>query len=151
MGGLRSLNDPVSERIIGACIEVHRQLGPGLLESAYEHCLSLELGFRGIPFRQQVALPVAYKGVPLEHGYRLDLLVGESIVVEVKAVERILPVHVAQTLTYLRLGDYPVGLLVNFKEAVLWHGVRRLTPKNLRRAPQLPPPVLLTLDLSARR
>lgn len=138
MGDLRSLVDPVSERVLGACIEVHRRLGPGLLEACYEKCVCLELELRGIRFERQVALPVLYKGLRLEQSYRLDLLVEDSLVVEIKAVEQLLPVHVSQTLTYLRLGNFPTGLLINFNQATLKAGVRRLTPN---KAPQgsLPP------------
>jgi GxxExxY protein len=116
----------ITERLIGLAIEVHRHLGPGLLESAYEECLSFELGKAGIAYRRQVALPVVYKEVRLDCGYRLDLLVSERIVVEIKSVERFLPIHDAQVLTYLRLGGYKVGLLLNFNTIVLKDGLRRL-------------------------
>ena len=111
--------------IIGAAIEVHRQLGPGLLESAYLECLSRELILRGIPFEREKPLPLEYKGVRLECGYRLDLLVAGSVVVEVKAVDALAPVHDAQLLTYLRLGGWRVGLLINFNVAVLKNGIHR--------------------------
>jgi GxxExxY protein len=116
----------VSEQIIGAAIEVHKALGPGLLESAYEECLSRELSLREVPFKRQVHLPVTYKGVALDCGYRVDLLVAESIVVELKAVEAILPIHEAQLLTYLRIGRWKVGLLINFNVRVLKDGVHRM-------------------------
>ena len=116
----------LTEKIIGAAIEVHRTLGPGLLESVYEECLCRELALRGISFRRQLPLPVVYKGVRLDCGYRLDLLVEESVVVEVKAVQEILPVHEAQLLTYLRLGGWKVGLLLKFNTSVLRRGVRRM-------------------------
>ncbi|WP_437720881.1 GxxExxY protein [Sorangium sp. So ce861] len=113
--------------VIAACIEVHRHLGPGLLESAYERCLCHELSLRGLSFERQRPLPLIYKGVHLECGYRLDIVVGGSLLVEVKAVERLLPVHEAQVLTYLRLTKLPAALIVNFNVAVLRHGLRRLT------------------------
>ncbi|MGH9900260.1 MAG: GxxExxY protein [Pyrinomonadaceae bacterium] len=115
----------VTEAIIGAAIEVHRTLGPGLLESAYHECLYRELNVRGIPFEREHPLPVEYQGTRLECGYRLDLLVARSVVVEVKSVEALAPVHEAQLLTYLRLGGWRVGLLINFNVAVLKQGIRR--------------------------
>jgi GxxExxY protein len=111
--------------IIGAAIEVHRALGPGLLESAYEECLCKELALRRIPFERQRSLPVQYKGVHLDCGYRLDLLVADTVVVEIKAVENLLPIHEAQLLTYLKLGGWKVGLLINFNVPILKQGVRR--------------------------
>jgi GxxExxY protein len=112
--------------ILGAAIEVHRHLGPGLLESAYERCLSRELSFRGVPFQRQVSLPVEYRGLQLDCGYRLDLVVKESIIVEVKAVAKVLPIHRAQVLTYLRLTHYRLGLLINFNVEVLRNGLHRI-------------------------
>ena len=117
----------LSERVRGACIEVHRQLGPGLLESAYEECLCHELSLAGITFARQRSLPVSYKGVALDCGYRLDLVIEEKLVLEVKAVEQLLPVHLAQVLTYLKLTRLEVGLLVNFNTPVLRHGIRRVS------------------------
>lgn len=114
-----------TEQIIGAAIEVHRALGPGLLESAYEECLCHELNLRKIPFERQKPLPVEYKGVKLDCGYRLDLLVDNSVVVELKAVETIEPIHEAQLLTYLKLGGWRLGLLINFNVPVLKDGIRR--------------------------
>ncbi len=116
----------LTEKIIGAAIEVHRTLGPGLMESAYAECLCRELLLQGIPFEREKALPVAYKGVKLDCGYRLDLLVAGSVVVELKAVEELLPIHEAQLLTYLRLGGWKVGLLINFNVPVLTKGVKRM-------------------------
>jgi GxxExxY protein len=116
----------VTEAVIGAAIEVHRLLGPGLLEAAYEECLCRELELRQIPFERQRALPVEYKGVRLECGYRVDLLITERVAVEIKAVEALLPIHKAQLLTYLRVGGWKAGLLVNFNVAMLKHGIRRL-------------------------
>jgi GxxExxY protein len=116
----------ITETIIGAAIEVHRALGPGLLESAYEECLCRELELRGVPFERQRPLSVEYKGLRLDCGYRLDLLVCGSVVVEIKAVESLLPIHAAQLLTYLKLGGWTVGLLINFNVPVLKRGIRRL-------------------------
>ena len=118
------LNDLTYETI-GAAIEVHRALGPGLLESAYQACLCRELSLRGINFQTELPLPVQYKGVRLDCGYRVDILVAELVVVELKTVEAIAPVHDAQLLTYLRLGGWKVGLLINFNVAVLKHGIHR--------------------------
>ena len=111
--------------VIGAAIEVHRHLGPGLLESVYQECLARELMVRGIPFQRERPLPLEYKGVRLECGYRIDLLIAGLVVVEVKAVEAIAPVHEAQLLTYLRLGGWHVGLLINFNVVVLKNGICR--------------------------
>ncbi|HSL42220.1 MAG TPA: GxxExxY protein [Anaerolineales bacterium] len=118
-----------TESIIGAAIEVHRHLGFGLLESAYEECLCEELAIRKIPFRRQVALPVTYKTKKLDIGYRVDLLVNDEVVVELKTVESILPIHEAQTLTYMRLGGWQVGLILNFNVTVLKNGIKRLVHK----------------------
>ena len=115
----------ITEQIIGAAIEVHRALGPGLLESAYEECLYRELSLRNIHFERQGALPVEYKGVKLDCGYRIDLLVADAVVVEIKAVETIQPIHEAQLLTYLKLGGWKLGLLINFNVTVLKDGIRR--------------------------
>jgi GxxExxY protein len=112
--------------IIGAAIEVHRALGPGLLESAYEECLCHELHLRGLGFERQVALPVSYKGLQLDCGYKIDLIVEREIILELKALEAILPVHEAQLLTYLKLAGKHVGLLINFNTPVLTRGIRRL-------------------------
>ena len=112
--------------IVGAAIEVHRRLGPGLLESAYETCLCRELYLRRVEFRQQVALPVEYRGINLDCGYRLDILVEQSVIIEVKALAKVLPIHRAQVLTYLRLTGLRLGLLINFNVDVLRHGVYRL-------------------------
>jgi GxxExxY protein len=115
----------LTNSIIGAAIEVHRALGPGLLESAYEECLYHELDLRNLRVNRQVAIPVQYKGIELDCGYRLDLVVENLIVVEIKAVEIILPIHEAQLLTYLKLGGWPVGLLLNFNVPVLKEGIIR--------------------------
>jgi GxxExxY protein len=116
----------LSREIIGAGIEVHRGLGPGLLESAYQHCLAREFELRGLSFVQEQALPVTYKSLELECGYRLDFLVAGAVVVEVKAVEALAPIHEAQVLTYLKLGGWRLGLLMNFNVPVLREGIRRL-------------------------
>jgi GxxExxY protein len=113
-------------RIIGAAIEVHKLLGPGLLESAYEECLAHEPSFSNISFERQVPLPVNYKSLQLDCGYRLDFLVEKTIVLELKAVETLQPIHEAQLLTYLRLGGWPIGLLVNFNVPVLKKGIKRM-------------------------
>ena len=115
----------VTEAIIGAAIEVHKALGPGLLESAYEMCLCRELELRGITFKRQVDLPVVYKGIELDCGYRLDLLVENQVVVEIKAVENLLPIYEAQLITYLKLGGWQVGLIINFNVPVLKQSIVR--------------------------
>ena len=116
----------ISEKIIGAAINVHRELGPGLLESAYETCLAYELTELGLSIERQMALPVVYKRVRLDCGYRLDLLVEKKVVVELKAIEKIEPVHIAQVLSYLKLSGCNVGLLINFNVKILKHGIKRL-------------------------
>ncbi|HME32569.1 MAG TPA: GxxExxY protein [Terriglobales bacterium] len=118
--------DPRTAPIIGAAIEVHRLLGPGLLESAYEECLCHELHLRGLTFERQVDLPVSYKGVQLNCGYKIDLIVQQEVVLELKTVEKILPVHEAQLLTYLKLSSRHVGLLSNFNTPVLTRGIKRI-------------------------
>ncbi|TMK35195.1 MAG: GxxExxY protein [Alphaproteobacteria bacterium] len=120
-----SSRDPLTERVIGCAIDVHRALGPGLLESAYEECLCLELKHAGLPCARQVPLPLIYRGTRLDCGYRLDVIVQNELVLEVKAVERLLPIHDAQILSYLRLGGYKTGLLLNFHTVVLKDGIRR--------------------------
>ena len=116
----------LTQAIIGAAIEVHKALGPGLLESAYEECLCKELTLRQIPFERQRPLPVEYKGTKLDCGYRLDLLVANQVVVEIKSIEVVLPIHQAQLLTYLKLGKWQAGLLINFNVPVLKQGIKRL-------------------------
>jgi GxxExxY protein len=118
--------DVLTEQIIGSAIAVHKELGPGLLELAYEQCLCHELSLRGIAFRRQVDLPVTYKGVKLDCGYKMDVVVEDSVVVELKTVEKLLPVHGAQLLTYLKLYRRPVGLLINFNVPVLKDGLKRI-------------------------
>jgi GxxExxY protein len=119
-------NDLLTEKIIGFAIEVHRHLGPGLLESAYEECLCYELTQSGLVFRRQVPLPVVYKGVHLDCGYRLDLVVEKQVILELKTVERLMPIHDAQLLTYMKLSGIPTGLLLNFNIPILKDGLRRL-------------------------
>ena len=115
----------LTEKIIGAAIEVHRALGPGLLESAYQACLARELTLRGLLFEKEKPLPVIYKDVQLDCGYRLDFVVAQKVILELKAVETLLPVHEAQLLTYLKLTGCRVGLLINFNVPVLIDGIRR--------------------------
>ncbi|MEO8066801.1 MAG: GxxExxY protein [Flavobacteriales bacterium] len=119
-------HNELSAAIIGAAIEVHRELGPGLLESIYEYCLAKELRALGIPFLQQQSVPVHYKGELLDMGFRLDLWVDRRIIVEIKAVDELHDVHFAQLLSYLKLTDTRLGLLVNFNETILAKGVRRV-------------------------
>ena len=116
----------LTNEIYGAAIEVHKELGPGLLESAYEECLCRELSLRGLQFQRQVPLPVTYKGVRLDCGYKLDLVVAEKVVLELKAIEQVCPLHEAQLLTYLRLSGKRVGLLMNFNVALMKDGITRL-------------------------
>lgn len=117
--------DPLSREVIGAAIAVHRELGPGLLESAYRLCMEIELAERSIPFQSEVNVPMFYRGRQLPGVYRLDLLIGGVLIVELKAVEKLLPVHEAQLLTYLRLAKQRVGLLFNFNSAVLRDAIVR--------------------------
>ncbi len=118
-GEFKGIHAPDTELVIGAAIEVHRALGPGLLESAYEECLCREICLRGGTLRRQIEVPVVYKGVRLDCGYRVDLLVNDSVIVEIKAVEQLVPIHEAQLMTYLRLLEKNVGLLINFNVPVL--------------------------------
>ena len=116
----------LSKEIIGAAIEVHRQLGPGLLESAYEVCLEFELKQRGLAVVRQIALPVVYKDVKLDAGYRIDLIVEGKVLIEIKAVDALAPIHKAQVITYLRLKEIKLGLLINFNSVRLIDGVKRI-------------------------
>ncbi len=116
----------LTEKVIGACIEIHRELGPGLLESAYEECLCYELAESGLWFSRQQALPVVYKGIQLDCGYRMDIVVENAVILELKTVDALLPIHEAQLLTYLRLTGLPLGLLLNFNVAVFRHGIKRI-------------------------
>jgi GxxExxY protein len=117
--------DELSRRVIGCAIEVHRTLGPGLLESTYRQCLAYELSEAQIPFQMEVPVPVRYKNVLLDCGYRIDLLIGADLIVEIKSVETLLPIHQAQTLTYMRLAKIPIGLLINFNVTKLQNGIKR--------------------------
>ena len=116
----------LTHQIIGAAIEVHRLLGPGLLESTYEECLCHELAQRTLPFERQKAVPVVYKGVKLDCGYRLDLLVSDRVVLELKSVDSLAPIHDSVLLTYLKLSGHRIGLLINFNVQMLKDGIRRL-------------------------
>ena len=118
--------DEIAEAIIGAAIRVHRELGPGLLESAYEACLAYELLERGLAFEQQRPLPLRYRDLEIDCAYRLDLFVERAVIVEVKSIEKLLPIHDAQLISYLRLAQCPIGLLLNFNVPVLTQGIRRL-------------------------
>ena len=115
----------ITEKIIGAAINVHRVLGPGLLESAYQECLFFELKSLGLKVEKELVLPIVYKEIKLDHGYRIDLLVENTIVIELKTVESFTDVHSAQILTYMKLGNYPLGLLINFHTKLLKNGLKR--------------------------
>ena len=119
------IEEELTEKIIGAAIEVHKHLGPGLLESAYEECLCREFQLRGLTFKRQINLPVVYKGVALDCGYKMDLVVEDRIVIELKCVESVLGVHHAQLLTYLKLSEKRVGLILNFHVSVMTRGIVR--------------------------
>jgi GxxExxY protein len=116
----------ITKEVIGAAIEVHKALGPGLLESAYRDCTCHELTLRGTPLERELKLPIEYKGLKLDTGYRLDVLVAKAVVVEIKTVELILPVHEAQLLTYMKVGGWKAGLIINFNVPVLKNGIRRM-------------------------
>lgn len=120
------IENEISKTIIGAAIDVHRELGPGLLESAYRECLAFELKQKGLMVRKEVPRPIVYKDVKLDHGYRMDLLINNKVVVEIKCVESFTDVHEAQLLTYLKLGDYKLGLLLNFHTTILKNGIKRM-------------------------
>ena len=120
------MSDELTEKIIGAAIEVHRHVGPGLLESAYEECLCSELNRTGLQFKRQVHLPVEYKGLHLDCAYKMDLVVEDVVIVEIKAIDVLLPIHKAQLLTYLRASGKQVGLLINFNVVLLKDGIQRL-------------------------
>jgi GxxExxY protein len=120
------IENDISKEIIGCAIEVHKQLGPGLLESAYQECLYYELIRAGLNVQKEVPRPIVYKDLKLDHGYRIDLLVEEKIVVEIKTVESFTDVHLAQILTYMKLGNYKLGLLINFHVTMLKNGIKRV-------------------------
>ena len=117
--------DELSRRVIGCAIEVHRNLGPGLLESTYRQCLACELSYAGIQFQMELPVPVRYKDILLDCGYRIDLLVDRRLIVEIKSGEALLPIHQAQILTYMRLANVPLGLLINFNVTKLQNGIKR--------------------------
>ena len=119
------VDEELTRKIIGAAVEVHKNIGPGLLESAYEACLCWELDYRGLKYQRQVPLPVVFKGVSLECGYRMDVVVDDRVVVEVKSIETLGPIHEAQLMTYLRLSKKRVGLLINFNCILLRDGILR--------------------------
>lgn len=116
----------LSKMIIGCAIEVHKQLGPGLLESAYQECMYYELRQIGLKVLKEKPMPIVYKEVKLDHGYRIDLLVEEKVVIEIKTVDAFIDVHTAQVLTYLKLGNYKLGLLLNFQTTMLKNGIKRI-------------------------
>jgi GxxExxY protein len=126
MSNTSSKINELTEAILGSAIEVHRLLGPGLLESAYQESLARELTLRQIPFEREKPMPLEYKGAKLDCGYRLDFLIAEAVVVEVKAAEGLLPIHQSQLLTYMKLGGWKVGLIINFHESLLKNGIKRL-------------------------
>lgn len=119
----------ISNKVIGCAIEVHRKLGPGLLESAYQECLCYELILQGLKVEREKPMPIIYKDIQINQGYRLDLLVEDKVVIEIKTVEAFKDVHLAQTLTYLKLGNYKLGLLLNFNVTVLREGIKRVVLK----------------------
>lgn len=120
------IENDLSNKIIGCAISVHKQLGPGLLESAYQECIYYELVQSGLHVRKEVPMPIVYKEVKLDHGYRIDLLIENKVVVEIKTVEFLNDVHKAQVLTYLKLGNYRLGLLLNFHVSVMKEGIKRI-------------------------
>ena len=119
-------HEELTDKIISTAIEIHRHLGPGLLESAYEQCFCHELSLRGIPHRRQSSLPLEYKGLKLDGGYRIDVIVNRKVIVELKCIEKILPVHEAQLLTYLKLSGTKVSLIINFNAARIKDGIKRM-------------------------
>jgi GxxExxY protein len=125
MAFVQHSTNSTSAKVIGAAIEVHRHLGPGLLESSYQDCLCHELGLRGITYKREVVLPLEYKGLRVGKGYVIDLLVDDSLIVEIKSVEKLLSIHSAQLLTYMRLRGISAGLLINFNVEILVQGIRR--------------------------
>jgi len=118
--------DPLTKEVIGAAIEVHKSLGPGLLESAYQRCLAYELRLRGLEVQLEIALPIVYKEIELDQGYRIDLLVNDELVIETKTVEALNDVHLAQILTYMKFGGYEKGLLMNFQVKLMVDGIKRV-------------------------
>jgi len=121
-----AVENEIATIVIGAAIDVHKKLGPGLLESAYRECLYYDLVMHNLAVEREKPMPITYKSVKLDHGYRIDLLVEKKVVVEIKTVEALAPVHTAQVLTYLRLGEYRLGLLINFHTSKLADGIKRV-------------------------
>jgi GxxExxY protein len=119
--------DFLTQKVIGLSIEVHKELGPGLLESSYEACLIYELLRNGIQAKQQVLLPINYKGTKIDNGYKIDILIPENLIIELKSANRILPIHIAQTLTYMKLSNIKTGLIINFNVTKLTNGLKRLS------------------------
>ena len=126
MGLVEHPSNSISAKAIGAAIEVHRHLGPGLLESSYQTCLRREMQLRGIQHRSQVRLPLRYKGIDIDNGHVLDLLIEDKLIIEIKSVETLLPIHSAQLMTYMRLLDVRAGLLMNFNVELLPRGIKRI-------------------------
>jgi GxxExxY protein len=139
----------ITEKVIGAAIEVHRHLGPGLLESAYEECLCYELCSVGLRFQRQAPVPIVYKGIKLQSEYKLDLFVEGAVIVELKAVEELLPIHKAQLLTYLKASNTHVGLLINFNVPVLINGLKRMVNHHIDAPSDASPRDLSDLCVSA--
>jgi len=131
-------NHPLTRKVIGHAIEVHRKLGPGLLENAYKQCLAHELHLAGMSFKVEVPMPVNYKGVNLDCGYRIDLLVEDILVLELKAVEKVAPIHQAQLLTYMKLAETPLGLIINFNVKMLKDGIKKCANSSTPRSPRAP-------------
>lgn len=125
--GLDLYNHPLTRKIIGCAIEVHRHLGPGLLESTYERCLCREMTLQGVLFQRQVPVPINYKNEQIKWGYHLDLFIEHFVVVELKAVNEIIPIHCAQILTYMKLLEAPLGLIINFNVVLLKQGIKKFT------------------------
>jgi GxxExxY protein len=148
--GLSSI-DQLTKAIIGAAIEVHRELGPGLLESAYEECLCYELSQLGLSFRRQLELPVKYKGLKLDCGYKMDLVVEDAVILELKCVDQLLPIHEAQLLTYLKLSGKEVGLLLNFRQSMLKNGIKRLVTRDVAGSASNHTSAISAIDARARR
>jgi GxxExxY protein len=126
MGLIEHSTNPISDKVIGAAIEVHRHLGPGLLESSYHACLCRELELRGVAFDTEVPLALGYKGIHLEKSYIIDFVVDDSVIVELKTVDKLLPIHSSQLITYMRLRRATSGLLLNFNVTLLPHGIKRI-------------------------
>ncbi len=126
MTGATPEQDLIARQIVDSAFAVHTSLGPGLLESVYEQCLAFELGTRDIAVQRQVSVPVNYRGAQFQAGFRIDMIVGQLVVIEVKAAEKILPIHEAQLLTYLKLSGYRVGFLINFNVPLIKDGIRRM-------------------------